>query len=109
MEDYTEFLEFDILGDSVNVLYTDTVYGTNIVAEIIPKGSDGKSIQYELGQEQIHYMGLAHERLVDEHVNNFNPALAIAYFAWEEYTGRSLSDADLIKVAEDNASVESYS
>ena len=90
MEDYTEFVSFNVLGDKVNVLCTDTVYGISVVAEI---------------KDKFYYIGLVHEHIESGRMSpnvDTKPNLGFAAIAWQEYFGRRLSETEILTVAEDN-------
>ena len=90
MEDYTEFVSFNILGDKVDVLCTETVYGTSVFVEI-----EGKP----------YYIGLIQEHIESGRMSpdiDMVPNLGFATIAWQEYYGRLLSEEDIMSVAKDN-------
>ena len=90
MEEFSKFETFNVLGDTVSVLCTDTDYGVSAVAEI---------------EDHIYYIGLLHEHKETGRIRfdvEETPNIFLAIVAWSSYFDRRLEDADYLKVLEDN-------
>ena len=90
MEDYTEFVTFNILGDDVKVLCTETVYGDSVVTEI---------------DNKLYYIGLVRENIECGRFSSDMssiPNLTFASIGWQIHTGRLLTREDTIRIVGDN-------
>ena len=72
---YNNFITFKILNIDINIISDQTNYGTNTVAEI---------------NDKYFYLG------------NQDPNVLAAIFAWEIFSGKSISDKDFAQALEDN-------
>jgi len=72
---YKDYITFQVLGQEINLISSETEYGRNTVAEM---------------PNQYHYLG-------DE-----VPNIAAAIFAWQEVNGRDLTEEELRQVMVDN-------
>ena len=86
MEEFSKFEKFNVLGDTVNILCTDTDYGVSAVAEI---------------EDSIYYIGLLREHKETGRIRfdvEESPSIFLAIVAWSSYFDRRLSEADYITV-----------
>ena len=72
---YKDYVTFTVLGQEVNLISSETDYGTSTVAEV---------------NERYHYLG------------NEPPSVLAAVWAWQKINGRELTNEELNQVMTDN-------
>jgi hypothetical protein len=72
---YKNYQVFNLLGEELNIISDETVYGRNTVVEI-------NNIYHHMGDEF--------------------PGVAAAIYAWQEVNGRDLTNEELHLILEDN-------
>jgi hypothetical protein len=97
MEEFTKFKEFNILGDKVNILCTETDYGVSAIAEI--------------NDENIYHIGLLQEhkesgRIASEVNDVLNIFLAVV--SWEGFFNKKISKDSYSKIIDENNGEDTF-
>jgi hypothetical protein len=96
MKEFSDFVKYDVLGNDVYILCTDTDYGISAVAEI---------------EGHIYYLGIVSEIVAPTYLSLNHGGfenVGLAILAWQDHSGDHLTNEEFDKVIAVNTDASSF-